>query len=221
MTARRGRYSTGEETRTLLVEAAERLFAQHGYDAVTLAEIRSAAGQNNASVISYYFGSKSGLLRAVFDHRLPAIGAERDSLVRELNERKGSLTVRDALWGMVRPLADSVREGNHYVALLDRLMETDTLGTAFASADPTVTASGLAIDRTLYDTLVEIPEELRRQRIMMVYESVLRTLARFDRSGTAPGHTELAPLMDAWEGLLRAPISDETRAGLTRDGAAG
>lgn len=212
MTTRRGRYNAGQETRTLLIETAERLFAQRGYHAVTLADIRNAAGQSNASVIGYYFGSKEKLLRAVFDHRLPRINADREALIRERREAGGEPTVRDGLWFLVEPLADSVRRGDHYVGLLDRLMETDILGDTFNSADPRVTASGLAIDSALLSALTDIPEYVRRQRIMMVYESALRTLARYSRSSEVPGRAELTSLVDAWEGLLRAPTSPETRA---------
>ena len=212
MTARRGRYSAGQETRVLLVETAERLFARRGYEAVTLAEIRSAAGQNNSSVISYYFGSKEKLLEAVLEHRLPAISADRETMIRERCTPDGRLSVRDALWCLVRPLADSLRDGNHYVGLLDRLLESEILGTVFGSADPVVTSSGLAIDQALHAALVDVPEDARRQRIMIVYESALGTLSRYGRSGSSPDHAELSALIDAWEGLLRAPTSAETRS---------
>ncbi|MFI5718568.1 helix-turn-helix domain-containing protein [Nocardia sp. NPDC051750] len=105
MTAGRGRYSAGEGTRVLLIETAERLFARRGYEAVTLAEIRSAAGQHNASVISYYFGSKENLLRAVFEHRLPTISADRAALVERLTATGNPLTTRDVLWILVQPPA--------------------------------------------------------------------------------------------------------------------
>lgn len=212
MTTRRGRYSAGQETRTLLIHTAERLFAQRGYYAVTLAEIRDAAGQHNASVIGYYFGSKEKLLRAIFDHRLPRIGADRDALIGKLRSEEGELTVRDGLWSLVEPLFDSVGRGEHYVGLLDRLMETDILGDTFNSANPQAIASGLAVDRALSSAMTDVPEYARRQRIMMVYESVLRTLACYSRSSEVPGRTELTALVDAWEGLLRAPTSAETRA---------
>lgn len=215
MTARRGRYTAGQETRVLLVETAEELFARRGYEAVTLAEIRSAAGQLNTSVIGYYFGSKANLLEAVLEHRLPAIGSQRESMIEERRAPDGGLSVRDALWCVVQPLADSLREGNHYVGLLDRLMDSDVLGSAFVSADPVVTASGLAVDRALQAALAaalaELPEEVRRQRIIMVYQSALRTLARYGRIGHSPDERELSACIDAWEGLLRAPTSDETR----------
>ncbi len=168
------------------METAERLFAQRGYDAVTLAEIRSAAGQHNASVIGYYFGSKEKLLEAVLEHRLPAVNAHRERMIGERRTADGRLTVRDALWCLVQPLADSVREGNHYVGLLDRLLDAEILGSVFGSADPTVTASGLAVDQALREALDDLRDEVRLQRIMMVYESALRTLARIARSSGSP-----------------------------------
>lgn len=207
MTARRGRYSAGEETRIRLIEAAERLFARRGYDGVTLAEIRTAAGQGNASVISYYFGSKALLLSAILEHRLPAIKAERDELFRRLSAPGGALSARAALWCFVQPLADTLSGGNHYTGLLDRLLDADLVATAFAAADPDATATGFEVDRALNAALPDLPEKIRRQRVRMVYDSVLRTLARYDRSGTAPDRAELVSLVDAWEGLLRAPLS--------------
>ncbi|MFF0815272.1 TetR/AcrR family transcriptional regulator [Rhodococcus sp. NPDC003318] len=205
MTARRGRYSAGEKTRIRLIEAAEKLFAQRGYDGVTLAEIRSAAGQSNASAITYYFGSKANLLSAILKHRLPVIKAERDELFRLMDERSGAPSTRDVLWCFVQPLADTLGGDNHYAGLIDRLLDADLVGAAFAAADPDATASGFQVNRVLDAALAELPEGIRRQRVRMVYDSVLRTLARYDRSGTAPDHAELSSLIDAWEGLLHAP----------------
>ncbi|NKY54795.1 TetR/AcrR family transcriptional regulator [Nocardia flavorosea] len=216
MTAKRGRYSAGEGTRVLLIETAERLFARRGYDGVTLADIRAAAGQHNASVIGYYFGSKENLLRAIFAHRLPAISADRDALAARSIADGGAPTTRTALWILVQPLANTLRDGNNYVGLLDRLMETEILAHSFRSVDPAMTDSGFGVDRALHTALAELPEELRRQRIGMVYESALHTLARYNRSGTVPGRAELSSLIDAWDGLLHAPASDETRS--IRDG---
>lgn len=211
MTAKRGRYSAGEGTRVLLIETAERLFARRGYDGVTLADIRSAAGQHNASVIGYYFGSKENLLRAIFAHRLPTISADRKA-VAERYAAAGAPTTRAALWILVQPLANTLHNGNNYVGLLDRLMETEILSRMFSSVDPAMTASGFGVNDALHAALADMPEQLRLQRIGMVYESAMRTLARYNRSGTVPDRAELSSLIDAWDGLLHAPPSDETRS---------
>jgi AcrR family transcriptional regulator len=55
----------GEPARERLLLAALRLFAEQGYAKTSIRQIALAAGTNVASV-SYYFGHKAGLYRAVF-----------------------------------------------------------------------------------------------------------------------------------------------------------
>ena len=57
-----------DATRERLLDAAEKLFAQKGYDAVSVREITSAAGSNLAAV-NYHFGSKENLYLEVFQQR--------------------------------------------------------------------------------------------------------------------------------------------------------
>jgi AcrR family transcriptional regulator len=57
--------SDGQEARTRLLDAALVLFADKGYAKTSTREIAQAAQVNVAS-ISYYFGDKAGLYRAVF-----------------------------------------------------------------------------------------------------------------------------------------------------------
>jgi AcrR family transcriptional regulator len=51
-----------------IMEAAERLFADHGFSGTSVRDIAEAAGVNLA-MISYYFGSKEKLMEAMFQHR--------------------------------------------------------------------------------------------------------------------------------------------------------
>jgi AcrR family transcriptional regulator len=74
-----------------LLNAAERLFAEHGYHGVSLRTITSEAGVNLASA-NYYFRSKEGLFRAVFARRLGPMNGERDRLLDECLERAGTRT---------------------------------------------------------------------------------------------------------------------------------
>lgn len=60
-----GRLARGLDTRSRLLAAALRLFAEKGYAQTSTREICVAAGVNAAS-IHYYFGDKAGLYRAVY-----------------------------------------------------------------------------------------------------------------------------------------------------------
>lgn len=56
----------GEETKTRIVEAAGRLFAERGFSEVTSKEICEAAG-TNLTAVNYHFGSREGLYLIVLE----------------------------------------------------------------------------------------------------------------------------------------------------------
>lgn len=65
----RGRQSDGDQNRReQLLDAAEELFAQHGFDGVTVRQVATLAG-TDVALPNYYFGSKQGMFDAVFDRR--------------------------------------------------------------------------------------------------------------------------------------------------------
>jgi len=61
----------GVRSRELVLDAAERVMAEHGYEAATLARVVAEAGIPMSSVY-HYFGSKDGILLAVMER-----GADR------------------------------------------------------------------------------------------------------------------------------------------------
>lgn len=54
-----------------ILDVAERLFAEHGFEGTSVRDIAQQAGVNVA-MISYYFGSKEKLLQAIFIYRSAA-----------------------------------------------------------------------------------------------------------------------------------------------------
>jgi AcrR family transcriptional regulator len=69
-----------DDARARLLQAGLRLFAQQGYSSTSTRELAEAAKVNVAS-ISYYFGDKAGLYRAVFFEPLGAPIDEADRIV--------------------------------------------------------------------------------------------------------------------------------------------
>ena len=67
------------DTKTRILDTAERLFAQKGFDAVSLRNIIASAKVNLAAV-HYHFGSKQALVHAVIGRRLRPINGERITL---------------------------------------------------------------------------------------------------------------------------------------------
>lgn len=60
-----------------LLDAAERLFAEHGIAQVSDRKIAEEAGNNNHSAVRYYFGGRPGLLEALLDRHLDELEDER------------------------------------------------------------------------------------------------------------------------------------------------
>src|SRR5438477_10086046 len=67
-------------TKERILDAAESLFMEHGFEATTLRSITAAAAVNLAAV-NYHFGSKEELFQAVLTRRLDPMNAERMALL--------------------------------------------------------------------------------------------------------------------------------------------
>jgi AcrR family transcriptional regulator len=84
------------DTREKILDAAELLFIERGFAATSLRAIASRAGVNLAAT-HYHFGSKSGLLAAVFHRRVSPINEQRLSGLRQLTEDHPHPTCREIL----------------------------------------------------------------------------------------------------------------------------
>jgi AcrR family transcriptional regulator len=90
-------------TRTLVFSAAERLFAVHGFQKVSVRDITAAAGVNLAS-INYHFGSKDALLLEIFRRRTAELNRMRARMLHEANDaHKGRPPVRAILEALIAP----------------------------------------------------------------------------------------------------------------------
>ena len=69
-----------EEARTVLLDAADRVFALHLPDAVGLKEIAREGGVSHA-LVTHYFGTYGGLVEATLERRFERL---RESLVKQL-----------------------------------------------------------------------------------------------------------------------------------------
>lgn len=93
------------DARSLLLDAAERLFAQRGIEGVSLREIAAEAGQRNNSAVTYHFRGKLGLVDALIADRLVRVEQVRQQLI----EQAGDVSSCDApalLRLMWQPLVD-------------------------------------------------------------------------------------------------------------------
>src|SRR3546814_18134623 len=82
---------------------AEKLFGDHGLTGVSLRQITTAAGQANNSIIHHYFGSRAGLVQAVYEMRLPELDRDRQKLLDAFSS-EGDPTVDQLSGSLVLPI---------------------------------------------------------------------------------------------------------------------
>ena len=100
---------TAEVTRSRLISAAERLFAERGIDAVSLREINRASGARNAIAVQYHFEDRAGIVRAILAKHRPDVEAARHALLDQY-EAAGGDDRRLLAAALVRPLATKLAD---------------------------------------------------------------------------------------------------------------
>lgn len=115
------------QTRTRILDAAERIFAQRGFDAATIRDIAAAAGVQ-AGLVHHHGGGKAALF-----HQTVARRAEELSRLRleALAARRaaGPMALRDVVGCFLGPYVERARDGGPQWLAYARLV-------AHVSADP-------------------------------------------------------------------------------------
>ncbi|MGQ0652007.1 MAG: TetR/AcrR family transcriptional regulator [Betaproteobacteria bacterium] len=94
---------SGDRTRERILDAAERLFSEHGLDGVSMRDIALRA-RVQLALANYHFGSKEGLYGAVFKRRIDPLSVERRARLARVLERPGARpTVEEVLDALARP----------------------------------------------------------------------------------------------------------------------
>lgn len=84
-----GKAAKSEQTRTLILETALRLFAERGYDKTTMRAIAQEAGVSTGNAY-YYFSSKEHLVQGFYDR----IAGEHAAAVRPVLTDEAELADR-------------------------------------------------------------------------------------------------------------------------------
>jgi AcrR family transcriptional regulator len=114
-----------QDTKTRILDTAESLFMEHGFEATSLRQLTAAAGVNLAAV-NYHFGSKEELFQAVLTRRLDPMNQERIDLLARYEQEAGErpLTCERILSAMLIPALrlsrDEKRGGKNFLRVLGR-----------------------------------------------------------------------------------------------------
>ncbi len=202
-------------TKEQIVRTAERLFAEHGLDGVSLRQISAAAGSGNNSAVQYHFGSKDQLVEAIFEFRLPNLYARRQTLMAA----RRPADLRSWLECYVLPILEQgEQEASHYLsftAMLQQHSRRDLFDRIPAEfLEPTE-----LFHQRVGALLPGIPEPLRTHRVSQalafsIHAAADRERARAHGFHVLPFAVHVTDVLDGLVGFLEAPMSPAAAAAL-------
>jgi len=184
-----------KDTKEIILDKAEELFAEKGYKGTSLRMITTAADVNLAAV-NYHFGSKEGLVTAVIGRRIVPLNEERIRQVKEVlaaadKAGKKPLT-RNVLKAFIEPtlrLPESAPGARNFVSLIGRAL-ADTDETArmifIKHMGPAVKVFHDALSRSL----PQMPPDVLYWRINFVIGALSHTLRCIDKCPMAMASAE-------------------------------
>jgi len=170
------------ETRTRILDAAEELFMQHGFEGTSMRLLTAKAGVNLAAV-NYHFGSKDALIEAVFRRRLDPMNAARiaelDKLEAEQRAPSPEAIIRAFITPGLKLMEDGRTGGRNFTRLLGRTYTEPNktlrqlIGQMYA---PAMQRYKAALERAL----PQMPREELVWRMHFMFGTLAYTLAATD-----------------------------------------
>ena len=111
------------DTKDSILDAAEKLFAERGFDATSMRAITQTAGVNLAAV-NYHFQTKEGLLQALFTRRLERLNRKRMEMMDRYEAEYGERPVplEKLVRSLIGPMLDAPGPGSKGVNTFGMLM---------------------------------------------------------------------------------------------------
>jgi AcrR family transcriptional regulator len=208
----------GEQTKKLLLDTAEQLFSERGFDAVSLREIRLAAGARNTAAMQFHFGDREGLVDALIERHMPRIAAIQQDLYDEMVAEGREHDDRSQVEVLVRPRAEYLTVGVSERAWVKIMAD---LGSApeLHARDMRAFAPKPALDVSilLFGELEQrMPRAVAAERMVLLAQNAVQICAARarieERQDVARPHLAMTVfvenLVDMVYGALFAPMSE-------------
>ncbi|HSA90251.1 MAG TPA: TetR family transcriptional regulator [Burkholderiales bacterium] len=169
------------ETRTRILDAAEELFMQHGFEGTSMRQLTSRAGVNLAAV-NYHFGSKDALIEAVFRRRLDPMNVERIAELDQLESTNcvsAQAVIRAFVQPSLRMIEDARGGGRNFIRLLGRTY-TDPAKGIRALIGQMYAPAMERYKRALQRALPQMPADELVWRMHFMFGTLAYTLAATD-----------------------------------------
>ncbi len=203
-------------TRTRLLRAAEKLFAEHGIAQTSTRAILRAAEQRNESALQYHFGGRDGLIEAMYVERGAQLAEERELLLSELED---DADVRRICEVAFLPPVLVARRDPGFVLFLHVVgqLAFEPRDSLQRGAERYVGDSILEIGRRLVP-LLDHPPRILQRRAEIMHRMAAVALSQRAMSGESFVGPEcdlfVETQLDAMAAVLQGPISEQTKRSL-------
>jgi len=162
-----------------LLDAAEALFCEHGFEGTSVRDIAAAAGCNIAAV-NYYFGGKNNLYTEVWRrHLLLKRDARIASIERVMSQKDGKPRLEDLLRSyanaFIEPLEDVSRD-RRFIKLMAREMVDQHLSQNILVKELIVPVMAV-LQRALIKICSDLDEAKARLIILSIVGQLMHTVA--------------------------------------------
>ena len=175
-------HSSGDKTRTRLINEGLRLFSEQGIGAVSIRTIVAAAGAQNLSAVHYHFGNKEGLVTAIVNTITEQLLPVQTASLEELSAAENP-SVREIFVRAFTPYLDMAiasDQGLQQARFLSRLTWEEGEGGQKVLLQQLMGPVLLTIDPLLARALPKKPRAELQLQLMMALTNLIHGTA--DRS---------------------------------------
>ncbi len=185
------------DSKLALVLAGETIFARDGIENASLREIASLAGQRNHNAVQYHFGSREGLMQAVFEYRMEQMEHRRALMLADARKDGAALDTRKIVEIIFLPQLELIdAQGDHsYAAFLSEYLMRHR-GEDYGDFGARLPAF---LDQTielLRDVMAPMSEATAQRRLITACFMFLNILVSYTRNALANSGESLDEAID-------------------------
>jgi AcrR family transcriptional regulator len=208
-------------TKERLLRAAERLFALHGIDAVSMRSIGTEAGQRNNTALQYHFGDKQKLIEAILADRMGSLNERRRAMLQQIRSDRCEGDLHRLVAALVTPFTDQLRDeagGRYYVRFTAQLFSGGNAVELLTNRRPWTEAFHVLVD-LIRACLADVPEDVMAGRLTLMASQLVHATAAKEyeladcdqRQRSTSVERFSRDLVDYVVGGLTAPVSPESK----------
>ncbi|MCP4036153.1 MAG: TetR/AcrR family transcriptional regulator [bacterium] len=208
-------------TKERLLRTAERMFALHGINAVSMRSICAEANQRNNTALQYHFGDKQTLVEAILVDRMGFINERRQAMLEQIHSDGCEADLHRLVAALVTPFTEQLCDeagGRYYVRFAAQLFSRGNAVDLLAKRRLGADAFHSIVD-LIRACLGKVPEQVMAGRLTLMASQLVHATAAKEYELAASGPRQRSQsiarfaddLVDYVVGGLTAPVSEERR----------